>query len=321
VKQIAVSEDGSEALYLEEKSGLVLEVPGHPTLKNPSPEGFEAAAAVGLCGTIALAELPVTLRIYCSHIGDEPRTLSNYARSHVERRARGRVKVHTADAEKRARWDVEAAASACYRLSPDVIPPGHEVKDVKAAEAISFLLRRPLLIVIETQFLVEKTPLASWTAFASALHDGLRFSRADAASFSGIRWPRSEFLLPGLGGLSPAAQALIPAVQGAFRLARAATRQELCRRAARLLGGSEPKETAFSAEDRLLLDQLLGDVCETRAQEDLLTATTARIQNSHDVRGFALILLAALDAPSDVEPAVAKEAAPPSLDTFLHYDE
>lgn len=321
MKQLAASDVSSgevaEALYLEERSGLSFAVPGHPTLKTPSKEGFAAGAAVGLSGEITLADAPITLRIYCSSCNLEPQALAAQARAHVERRARGHFAVHVADVEPRKRLGVDAAASANYRLARTV---GADV-ETRDAESVLFLLRNELLIVIEIQFFVEKTPLATWIALGSAVNDSLHFANDPAPIFSGIAWPPSEFLRPGLAGLTPAAQLLIPGLKGALRLTRATTRKELARRAARLLHGSEPKETPFSVEDRLLLDQLLGDVCETRAQEDLLTSLTARIKTTHDVRGFAITLLQALDALGYDDSAKEDLEAATSIDTFLLYEE
>lgn len=318
------AEDVAEALYLEERSGLSFAVPGHPSLKTPSPEGFAAGAAVGMSGEITLADAPITLRIYSSPCNIEPKTLAAQARAHVERRARGRFAVHVADATRRTRLQVDAAASANYRLARTALGADGESRD---AESVLFLLRRELLIVIETQFLVEKTPLATLIALGSAVNDSLRFAPESAEiidgtpTFSGISWPSSEFLLPGIAGLTPAAQALIPAIKGALRPTHAGTRTEMARRIARLLQGSEAKDTPFSVEDRLLLDQLLGDLCETRAQEDLLTSLTARIKTTHDVRGFAIVLLTALDALGYAKIPVEDATDAPSFDTFLLYDE
>lgn len=307
---LAATEDRGEIRYLEPESGLVLIVPGHPTEIAAPPEppgsGFKPK------GSLALADLPVTLHIQSARTTQPSREVAARLRNYLESRRTSalplRATVHVADAAQCARYGVVAAASTRYLRSPTVDDP-HD------AEEVWLLERAPYSIVLRKQFVAQKTSPIGWALLTAALRDSLQFSTqpppdpgALPAVFAGIDWPRGPFLRPGLGGLTTTAAAQATALRDATRGTGDAARTELARRAATLLSGSEPASTPFSADDRLLLSQFLLDACDSPEQEAILTAALGSVQRTHDVRGLGAIILSALDALTAEESASGEPA-------------
>ena len=295
MKTTGTTADSAEVRYFEEWSGLGLQVPGFPSLGAAS-EGHDSFGLV--CrGIIAVGALPVTLRVLVADVALDPQALTAYVQSYLKPRTDSLPRIHRADAALRTRLGVAAAASALYRLSQ----PTAAGED---AEEVLVLCRGRQVVVLSKQFAVRRMPAPSWALFNAVLNASLGFSAAPPVAPLVSVWPSSDFLLPGVAGtLTPEATARATVLGRSLANLTAPARKELVRRGARLLTGSEPPSTPFSAEDQLLLTQFLADACQSTEQEELLTTAIAQVRTSGDVRGLAILLLTALAALTTPETA------------------
>lgn len=330
MRQLQRAQDGTAARYFEPRSGLSLTVPGDPTLVSPDTE----ADGLLVAAVITLAELPVTITVQLADAAPQPGALGTYLRLHAEPRAQGtqppRIRIHQADAAQRARWGVVAAVSTRYRLQAPTLT-GEDAEEVLVLMPAGLpgpgpgsgpgSGPRPPLVVLSKSFVLHKTPPVGWALLSALLSASLRFSAEPPSTPIDPVWPSSDILRPGLAGaLTPPAAARAAALGLLWARLGAPQRRELHLRAARLLTGSEPGGTPLSAQDRLLLVQLLADACDGAEAEDIVTAAAEGARTTHDVRGLGVMLLTALGRPErdpESEAANAADAAGAESDDAL----
>jgi hypothetical protein len=280
---------GETVLVLDRRSHFTQAVPGHPgraPAEDESPR-YEAR--------LVLADAPITVRYRLDSLptGMQPGPLAHtLTLAYAVNRAAGMPRVTSARGERCEAWGVLGAASSEYGLAQRAADGDHESVTVLVRSTDDALLA----MVVTYRFASAAVSPIQWTLFLSAASAGIDWRPAAPTDRAPNLWPESTFLRPGIRGeLFPSRRAEVESLRARLVMAPG-EREALRSRLTRLVSGSEAPASPIAPDTLEMCGTYLGETLGDGAARSAVGQVLAEIRVAQDLRGAALVLLAATEA-------------------------
>lgn len=284
---------GETVLVRDRRSHFTQAVPGHPGRAPAEDEGPRHDAR------LVLADAPITVRYRLDSLpaGMEPGPLAHtLTLAYAMNRTCGMPRVTSAGGERWEAWGVLGAAASEYRLAQRAADGDHESVTVLVRSTDDALLA----MVVTYRFPSATVSPIQWTLFLSAASAGIDWSPARSRDRAPNLWPESTYLRPGIGGeLCAARLAEVESLRARLVMAPG-EREELRSRLVRLASGSEAPASPVSPETLGMCGMYLGEILGDGAARSAVGQALAEIRVAQDLRGAALVLLAATEGVATV---------------------